>query len=124
MAILKNKTNPTKSAKKATRKTSKRASGNARSRKKVIFGSVSPDKHFMLSDGRTLKHYLALADLLEALDKGTFEHHVNASKNDFASWIDDVFNEHELADKLRQAKDVKQMRYLIYKHIVDKHIKR
>ena len=106
--------------KKASRKrSSKRAVS-----KKITLETISPDKQFVLCDGRSLNHYMALADSLESMDLQTFNHHVTTSKNDFAAWIEDVFNEHELAAEVRQAKDADQMRLIIYKHILDVYVKK
>jgi mannitol/fructose-specific phosphotransferase system IIA component (Ntr-type) len=33
----------------------------------------------------------------------TFNHHVMSSRNDFSNWINDMFNQKELADNLRKA---------------------
>ena len=39
-----------------------------------------------------------------------FAHHVNSEKNDFATWINDVFGERWLAAKVRSAKTKAEMK--------------
>ncbi len=56
----------------------------------------------MLHDGRKLKSVYELIDELETMSEETFKHHVNHVKNDFATWLSDVFDETALADEIRE----------------------
>ena len=120
-----------KAAKKATKKTgsghgsqkksvAKKKSGT---NKKVALKKIPSDKYFVLKNGKQVNHYLALADTLDNLEKEVVEYHVNELRNDFATWVEDVFGEKDLAEKIASSKSPDQIRMIIYKHIVDKHVK-
>ena len=72
-----------------------------------------PEKYFRLSNGDTLKNLQELADSLKLMDKDVFENHVNDNKNDFASWVEGVFELNDLADDLRTAKSKEHMSTIV-----------
>jgi len=51
---------------------------------------------------RTLCSLDQLSEAISLIDLDTFQKHVNAEKNDFANWVEHVFGEKDLADRLRQ----------------------
>lgn len=51
---------------------------------------------------RTLRSLDDLSEAINLIDPETFQKHVNAEKNDFASWVEHVFGEEKLADDLRR----------------------
>lgn len=51
---------------------------------------------------RVLKTLDDLSEAINLIDPETFQKHVNAEKNDFASWVQHVFGEEQLADDLRK----------------------
>jgi len=59
---------------------------------------------FWVYHGPVLKDLKGLSKELGKMTDDTFKHHVNKSKNDFANWIEHVFNEKGLADKIRKIK--------------------
>ena len=61
----------------------------------------SEEKSFWTNDGQILKNINELPDALKQMDAGTFAHHVNAHKNDFANWVEHVYGEQKLAADLR-----------------------
>jgi hypothetical protein len=69
--------------------------------------SVPEGQEFKLADpnmseeDRTLHTLDDLSEAINLIDPETFQAHVNEQKNDFASWVDGVFGEHELAEQLR-----------------------
>jgi hypothetical protein len=75
---------------------------------------------FMLCNGKPVKNIKELADVLEELEDQVFNHHVTPEKNDFATWVKDVFKDIELAEKLTGVKDKKHMQLVLYKHITHK----
>jgi DNA polymerase III delta subunit len=78
------------------------------------------EKHyFVLISGHKIKNAKELADTLEHIDHEQFFHHVNEERNDFTNWLIDVFEEHELAEKVKTARDKEHARLIIYKHISD-----
>ena len=78
---------------------------------------LSEDHYFVLLGGHKIKNVKDLADALEMIDEHHFKHHVNDNKNDFANWIRDVFEEFDLAEKVKTAKNKDHTRLIIYKHI-------
>ena len=77
-----------------------------------------PENHFFVFvSGQRIKNVKELADSLEMIDESIFKHHVNEHKNDFANWISDVFEEFDLAEKIKTARNKDHARLIIYKHI-------
>ncbi len=66
-------------------------------------------QQFWVNDGSILNNLKQLPDALQNMDKSTFLHHVNEHKNDFANWVEHVYQENELANKLRSLKSNKGM---------------
>jgi hypothetical protein len=75
---------------------------------------------FMLCNGKPVKNIKELADVLEELEDQVFNYHVTPEKNDFATWVKDIFKDVELAEKLAGVKDKKHMQLVLYKHITHK----
>lgn len=63
---------------------------------------VPEGKSFQLVSGQELKSLDDLSEAINLIDPETFMHHVNAEKNDFASWVENVFDETLLAEYLRR----------------------
>jgi hypothetical protein len=66
--------------------------------------NVAPDKAFRLSNGGMLYNLADLLSSLKNMDNPVFSSHVNAGKNDFATWIKDVMGLSELSLMLYNAK--------------------
>lgn len=81
---------------------------------------ATPDKWFALCDGRKVTDYYALAELLETLNDDSFNYHVTPDRNDFSTWIADVFNDEDLASSIRDTRNKFEMRARIYKHLFEK----
>ncbi|MCF7865836.1 DUF87 domain-containing protein [Candidatus Woesearchaeota archaeon] len=65
----------------------------------------SPDKYFRLENGKELKSIEDLKTYVNEMPDDIFSHHVTNDRNDFANWIEHVFEEKELAGKLNQTHD-------------------
>jgi hypothetical protein len=63
---------------------------------------IPPEKYFRVCNGMVFKSIDEFKKNLFNIDDLSFDYHVNSKKNDFANWIGDVFQEKELADKLRR----------------------
>ena len=85
---------------------------------------IPKEQYFVFADGTTVGHYLSLADVLEKIEESVLTHHVNEIKNDFASWILEVFEEQELAKQVKQSKSPDEIRLHIYKHVIKQHLRR
>ena len=70
---------------------------------------VGDDKAFVLSNGVKINSLDSLATTLNSLDNNLFNNHVNNEKNDFSSWIREVFKNNYLADKLEHASSKNRM---------------
>jgi len=68
---------------------------------------ISPDKYFYLVDGNVLTNLKDLTSALKDMKKEIFNYHVTKDKNDFANWIENVFENKELAIKIRKIKTAK-----------------
>ncbi len=64
---------------------------------------VSENVAFHAIDGAEIRSILGLADALGEMSDDTYYHHVNQDNNDFANWINAVFNEKALAQDMKRA---------------------
>ncbi len=81
---------------------------------------VNPEHYFSLCTGVLIKNIKELAFALEYISDEEYDHHVNHSKNDFSSWVRDVFGKKELAEKLLKTRDKKDMQIALFKDIMKK----
>ena len=65
---------------------------------------ISEQHYFRLHMGATLTSIDELKDALKTIDDASFKHHVTSEKNDFASWVEHIFGNKLLADKMKLAK--------------------
>lgn len=63
---------------------------------------VSEDKSFTLVNGDKLFTLDELSEAINLIEPEVFHAHVNEHKNDFASWVEGVFEEPDLAGRLRE----------------------
>lgn len=89
-------------------------------KKHTLYLEVTPDKYFVLCDGRKLKSAKELADVLQVITDDMFRYHVTDAKNDFSNWINDVFGEQDLAKKVRMIKNRLETSIEIYRAMFDK----
>jgi len=88
--------------------------------KRILYVEVTPDKYFVLCDGRKIKSGKELADILQLINDDMFKYHVTDTKNDFANWINDIFGEQELAKKLRTVRNRMETSIELYRYMFDK----
>src|SRR3990167_6676677 len=86
--------------------------------KKKILGEAPEEHHFVVADGKKLKNVLELADALETMSEEIFRHHANEFKNDFSSWVRDVFYDHSLAEDISRAKSKVETQIAILRRLV------
>lgn len=86
--------------------------------RKSVLGKAPEEHHFVLQDGRAVKTIYQLVDELETMSEEMFQHHVNEYKNDFANWIEHVFDEKHLADELRYIENRIDTQRAILKELV------
>ncbi len=66
--------------------------------------AANPENNFWLCDGRALKSLKELAAALETMEEAVWDFHVTPEKNDFANWIEDVFEQKSLGAAIRRVK--------------------
>ena len=98
----------------------KKSEAKERKGKRSKGAGIPPEKYFMLSNGTAIRSIEELAVLLDNISDEDFSSHVNSEKNDFASWINDVFGEKELAESLKPLTDKKESQIALLKHAVSK----
>ena len=59
-----------------------------------------PSEYFYAKNGAVLKNLGELLEFLRTVDEGTFSHHVNSEKNDFANWTQNALKEPKVAKKM------------------------
>ena len=88
--------------------------------KKNILKNANSDHYFFVNDGTVLKNVLELSRQLDNMADDIFRHHVNEIKNDFSSWIKNVFKQEKLAKELLKTTDKDKTQIIILKHIIKK----
>ena len=73
-------------------------------KKANITQNIPEHQWFMLKNGKKLSSLTELKESLKHIDDETYFHHVNEYKNDFSSWIRQVFMDATLADKIINAR--------------------
>lgn len=98
----------TKQAKKKTIKEIKRgeimSKGINQEQARHLLRDVEPEKSFWLNCGPILRNLEGFSGVLENLDDERFGYHVNAEKNDFAKWIEEVVEDKKLAKEILKTK--------------------
>jgi hypothetical protein len=62
---------------------------------------------FWINNGPVLRNIKDLADALGNMSDESFAYHVNAEKNDFAAWAENVLRDDVLARNLSKSKSLK-----------------
>ena len=75
-----------------------------------IIKTAPKNREFYLVDGRKLKDLRELALSLGDLPDQAFWHHVNDARNDFANWIEEIFEEKNLTAR-SQSLGISSARY-------------
>ncbi len=66
---------------------------------------VPPQHAFWLAGGKAIKNVRELAKALKIMNAETFNHHVNAAKNDFANWVEHCVKDRQLATLMRTTRE-------------------
>jgi hypothetical protein len=74
---------------------------------------LEPARWFYFSGGKVARDLAELESSLQEIPDEEFVFHVNSSKNDFANWIEYVFEHKGLAEDLRHVTEKKDTIYLI-----------
>jgi hypothetical protein len=68
-------------------------------------------------DGSSIKSLRELAEKLQEISDETFSYHCNSKKNDFFSWIKDVFADVELANKVKSVYSRQEMIWILVEYL-------
>jgi len=69
--------------------------------RKKILGKAPEEYHFQLKSGEKLESLYDLIDAMTEMSEEVFRHHVNDMRNDFSTWIKDVFDDENLAKEIK-----------------------
>jgi hypothetical protein len=83
---------------------------------------AKPENYFILVTGVPLKNLKELANSIETMNDWVFNHHVNDTRNDFSTWVKDILKEDELAEEIRQLRNMRDVELRILKHLVIKYL--
>jgi hypothetical protein len=81
---------------------------------------IPKDKYFWVVDGTVIRSVRELAEAIDTMDYNIFQHHVCNGRNDFATWLEDVFEEKNLGRELRESPNKDRVVICILKHLVRK----
>jgi hypothetical protein len=85
-----------------------------------LLAIVVPDwKAFWVNQGPIVRSLKELRIVIPRLSPESFQHHVNATRNDFASWTRDVIGDVELAKELEKAKTIAETIDVLDKRLVE-----
>ncbi|HIH31456.1 TPA: hypothetical protein HA235_02000 [Candidatus Woesearchaeota archaeon] len=79
--------------------------------------NIDPEKYFVLCNGEKIKSLNELASTLETMSDDVFFYHVTNDRNDFANWINDVFQDFDLAESVRKTKNRFEIVAALYKNL-------
>ena len=86
--------------------------------RKKILGEAPEEHHFVVADGKRLKNIIELADALETMSEEIFRHHANEFRNDFSTWVKDVFYDHSLAEDISRARNKLEAQIAVLRRLV------
>lgn len=69
-----------------------------------LFRNAPEGREFVFSDGGRISTISGLRNKLIHSSDASFNEYVTSNKNDFATWISDIFNDYDLAYKVRNTK--------------------
>lgn len=76
---------------------------------------IHPDHHFHLERGHELASLNDLVEALSSMPEQVWNHHVRGDENDFANWIEFVFKNKPLADKVRTIHTPQELHKLLFR---------
>lgn len=91
--------------------------GGLKEVKARVLCDCSPEVAFYVCSGAVLRNVSEMGKLVESMDDTTFFYHVNQERNDFARWVEDIFQDKALASKLRKANKQKTFSDVVKKRI-------
>jgi hypothetical protein len=105
-----------KVAKKATTKSTTKKVTKKNEDKRVLV-CANGTECFWTTDGRVIANLVELRDFLDGVTKEVFSYHANDERNDFATWVESVLQDGELASALREVHEPKKARTLVVQRL-------
>lgn len=84
---------------------------------KLKMPAAPPDCCFWVNSGVIIRDFKELAEALDRMTDAVFSYHVNGVRNDFAKWVEDVFDGKGLAGELRKSKARKDALAAVKAHL-------
>ncbi|MBI2546714.1 hypothetical protein HYV81_06060 [Candidatus Woesearchaeota archaeon] len=90
----------------------------------LLLRDASPEFYFHLSDGRVLRNVNDLLQALKSMSEHVYHHHVNAHRNDFSTWIRDIFGDYNVAHKALSAKGRHELISILEKELIRENLEK
>jgi hypothetical protein len=84
-----------------------------------MLGKTPNEYTFVLADGTKLRSLFDLMHALQDMTDDVFRHHVTEFRNDFSTWVHDVFREPKLAEELRGINTKLEAELVLLRKMVD-----
>ena len=85
---------------------------------KKLLTEPAPHNQFFVSDGSVIKNVAELVWALDKMSEDTYNFHANGEKNDFSSWVRDIFGEDKLAEDLKTSASKAEAQLAIAKRLL------
>jgi hypothetical protein len=86
---------------------------------KDLISNTKQENFFISADGKVIKNVLQLKKALEGMKPEIFNLHVNSEKNDFYNWVKDIYEDKNLAEDIKKAKNAEKIIQLIEGRMAD-----
>lgn len=86
--------------------------------KKQALGEAPEEYSFILADGKKLKNLFDLASALNKMTDDVFAEHVTKGRNDFSTWINDIFKMPDLAKEVSAMKNKMEAELCVLRKLV------
>ena len=90
-----------------------------RKAKSIWDKKVSEESSFYTLNHKRLNCIVGLVKELEGMEEHVYHHHVSFQNNDFANWIEGVFESKELAAALRNSHTREETQLILLKYIIN-----
>lgn len=82
-----------------------------------LFNQVTGNDCFWVHEGPVICSLSELAQALGEMNQEQYQHHVSHEKNDFANWVEDIFEDQKLARQLRRAPNQRECQKVIMRRL-------
>ncbi|MBN2458609.1 hypothetical protein JXB31_05775, partial [Candidatus Woesearchaeota archaeon] len=86
-----------------------------------FFSDLPPEHRFWLQSGETLENLFELYKAFSSMSRHVFRHHANDNRNDFADWVENIYNDCSLASAIRHSRTPKEAKEAVNTRILELH---